>query len=152
VTLVPTESRLTIGGVFTHAKPLIILIFAGLIVSIAYAAFVYIRGVMARRDQQIPGLTFLSALSAGGPMIGLFGASYGLLDMCIGIANKRPSATLIMLAPGYAEAMLCICLGLLAGAVALVGHRHLSGRMLSAAKASAAAPAAPPAALARAAL
>jgi len=35
-----------------------------------------------------------------------------------------------MLAPGFAEALLCVCLGLLAGAIAVIGHRHLTGKML----------------------
>jgi biopolymer transport protein ExbB/TolQ len=94
-----------------------------------YAAFVYIRGVTTRRDQRPRGLAFLSALAVGAPLIGAFGAAYGMVDVCIGIANKRPSATLIMLAPGFAEATLCITLGLLAAAIAVVGHRHLEGRL-----------------------
>jgi biopolymer transport protein ExbB/TolQ len=34
-----------------------------------------------------------------------------------------------MLAPGYAEAALCAALGLLAGAIAVIGHRHLNARL-----------------------
>lgn len=131
VTYLPPDQRLSLGGILSHAKPLILLIVAALVVTIAYAAFVYIRGVIARRDDHIGGLVFLSALAAGGPMIGFFGAAYDLLDICIGIANKRPSATLIMLAPGFAEAGLCACLGLLAGAIAVIGHRHLTGKILA---------------------
>lgn len=151
VTLAPPEHLLTIGGVFTHAKPLIMLIFAGLIVAIAYAAFVYIRGLAARRGQPVGGLVFLSALSVGGPLFGAFAAAYGLLDMSIGIANVRPEATLIMLAPGFAEAMLSISLGLLAGAIATVGHRHLTGRSQAVGHAAStgAAADAPPTALSR---
>ena len=128
-TVLPLAQRLTLIGVLTHAKPLVQLVFAGLVVASAYAAFVYIRGVVARRDERAGGLAFLAALAAGGPLIGFFGAAYGLLDMCIGIANKRPSATLIMLAPGYAEAALCVTLGLLAGAIAVIGHRRLKARL-----------------------
>jgi len=128
-TVLPLAQRLTLMGVLTHAKPLVQLVFAGLVVAIAYAAFVYIRGIVARRDERAGGLVFLAALAAAGPLIGFFGAAYGLLDMSIGIANKRPSATLIMLAPGYAEAGLCAALGLLAGAIAVIGHRHLKARL-----------------------
>ena len=123
----PPDQRLSLVGVLSHAKPLVMLVFAGLAVAIAYAAFIYVRGLIVRRDERVGGLIFLSALAAGGPLIGAFGAAYGLLDMSIGIANKRPSATLVMLAPGFAEAALCITLGLLAGAVAIVGLRHLTG-------------------------
>ena len=129
VTVLPLAQRLNLMGVLTHAKPLVQLVFAGLIVAIAYAAFVYIRGIVARRDERAGGPTFLAALAAGGPLVGFFGATYGLLDMCIGIANKRPSATLVMLAPGFAEAALCAALGLLAGAIAVIGHRHLKARL-----------------------
>nr|MEA2798456.1 hypothetical protein [Phenylobacterium sp.] len=128
-TVLPLAQRLNLMGVLTHAKPLVQLVFAGLIVAIAYAAFVYIRRIVARRDERAGGLAFLAALAAGGPLIGFFGAAYGLLDMCIGIANTRPSATLVMLAPGYAEAALCAALGLLAGAIAVIGHRHLNARL-----------------------
>jgi hypothetical protein len=152
VTPVAPEHLLTLGGVVTHAKPLIMLMFAGLAAAIAYAAFVYIRGVIAPKTERPSGLAFLWALAAGGPLIGLFGASYGLLDMSIGIANTRPEATLTMLAPGYAEAALCVCLGLLAGAIAVIGHRHLTGRLEAAMSAQSAAPSATPAHLARSAI
>lgn len=125
----PTPSSLTVIDVFTHAKPVVMLAFAGLIVATAYAAFVYIAGLAARRSERPRGLTFLAALAAGGPLIGLFGAAYGILDMCIGIANVRPAPSVTVLAPGYAEAALSVTLGLLAGAVAVIGHRHLMARL-----------------------
>jgi len=123
------HSNLTLIDVVTHAKPLVMLVFAGLIVATAYAAFVYIRGVISRRGERPSGLAFLAALASGGPLIGLFGATYGLLDMCIGIANVQPSPSVAVLAPGYAEAALSVTLGLLAGAVAVIGHRHLQARL-----------------------
>lgn len=150
VTAVPPDQRLNLGGIILHAKPLIMLVFAGLVIAIAYGAFVYIRGVIARGDQRPEGLTFLSALAAGGPLFGLFGAAYGLLDMSIGIANVRPSPSVTELAPGFAEAGLSVALGLLAGAIGVVGYRHLTGRTQSAAVAAPAAPEASPAHHARA--
>jgi hypothetical protein len=144
-----SDSHLALGGVLLHAKPLVQLIFAGLIVAIAYAAVVYLRGVLARRDQRPGGMAFLSALAAGGPLIGLFGAAYGLLDMSIGIANVRPEPTLTVLAPGFAEAALSVALGLLAGAIAVIGHRHLTARRQGDAAARSAAAADPSAHMAR---
>lgn len=125
---VAPADRLTALGVFAHAKPVVMLIFAGLVVAIAYAAFVYIRGVVARRDQRPAGLVFLSALASGGPLVGFFGAAYGVADMFIGVANVRPTPNLTVLAPGFAEAGFCVTLGLLAGAIGVIGHRHLTGR------------------------
>lgn len=145
-----SDSHLALGGVLLHAKPLVQLVFAGLIVAIAYAAFVYLRGVLARRDQRPGGLTFLAALAVGGPLIGLFGAAYGLLDMSIGIANVRPEPSLTVLAPGFAEAALSVALGLLAGAIATIGHRHLTGRAQTLAQTAARTAEGSPAHLARA--
>ena len=146
---VPLAQRLTLIGIFSNAKPLVELIFAGLGVAIAYAAFVYIRDLIGRCRQSAGGQVFLSALAPSGPLIGLFGASYSLLDSFIGMANVRPAPSLSILAPGFAEATLSVCLGLLAGAVALIGHRHLSGRAQALAHASPATAGTPPTHLAR---
>jgi len=150
LSVVAPADRLTLGGVLLDAKPLVKLVFAGLVIAILYAAFVYIRCLTARRDAPASGATFLSALAAGGPLIGFFGAAYGLADMCIGIANVRPAPSMTVLAPGFAEAGFCATLGLLAGAIAVIGSRHLTGRN-QAAGAAASLPAAnaPPSHLAR---
>jgi hypothetical protein len=147
----PAPSTLTIVDVFTHAKPIVMLVFAGLILAMAYAAFLYIGGMATRRGERPRGLAFLAALAGGGPLIGLFGAAYGILDMCIGIANVRPAPTMTVLAPGYAEAALSVSLGLLAGAIAVIGHRHLRARLepLAQSDTAAAAPSAQPSDLAR---
>lgn len=126
LSVVSVAQRLTALGVFTNAKPIVQVVVAGLIVATLYAAFVYGRGLVTRRAQT--GSVFLSALSAGGPLVGLFGASYGLLDCFIGVSNVRPTPSLSILAPGFAEAALSLTLGLLAGAIAVIGHRHLTGR------------------------
>jgi hypothetical protein len=148
---VPAPPTMTILDVFTHAKPIVMLVFAGLILATAYAAFIYIGGVATRRGERPRGLAFLAALAAGGPLIGLFGAAYGILDMCIGIANVRPAPTVTVLAPGYAEAALSVALGLLAGAIAVIGHRHLGMRLepLAQSGPAAAAPSARPSDLPR---
>jgi len=148
---VPTPPALTIIDVFTHAKPIVMLVFTGLILATAYAAFLYASGLATRRGERPRSLTFLSALAAGGPLLGLFGAAYGLMDMCIGIANVRPAPSVTVLAPGYAEAGLSVTLGLLAGAIAVIGHRHLRARLepLPQSDPAAAAPSARPSDLAR---
>ena len=55
--------------------------------------------------------------------------SYGLLAICVGITNKRPGPTLLALAPGLAEALLSLGLGILAAAIATVAHHHLRARL-----------------------
>ena len=145
--IVPLAQRLTLLGIFAHAKPVVQLLIAGLVVAIGYAAFVYIRGLVGRRDLRVGGQGFLFALAGGGPLIGLFGAAYGMLDSFIGVANVRPTPSLSILAPGLAAALLCVCLGLLAGAAGIIG---LSGRAQAIAHATPASADAPPAHLARA--
>jgi len=125
---VAPADRLTLLGVFAHAKPVVMLILVGLVVAIAYAAFVYVRGAVASRDRQPQSLVFLWALASGGPLVGLFGAAYGVADMFVGVANVRPTPSLTVLAPGLAEAGFCVTFGLLAGAIGVIGHRHLTGR------------------------
>jgi hypothetical protein len=145
---VAAADRLTALGVLSQAKPVVMLVLLGLVVAIVYAAFVYIRGVVAPRDRRPSGLVFLSALASGGPLVGLFAAAYGVADMFVGVANVRPTPSLTVLAPGFAEAGFCVTLGLLAGAIATVGHRHLTGRTLGS-PATAPAAATPPQPLAR---
>jgi biopolymer transport protein ExbB/TolQ len=67
----------------------------------------------------------LSSVLVAAPLFGLTAAAYGLLDMSIGIANVRPTPDLTILAPGLAEASLCILLGLLAASLAAAFRAHL---------------------------
>lgn len=133
LTIVPTAERLTLMGVFAHAHPVVQLVFAGLLIATVAAVIIWLLQLARLGQRRADGLggavAFLSALSAAGPLIGLFGAAYGLLDSFIGVANVRPVPSLSILAPGYAEAALSICLGLLAAAVAAVAHRHLKARL-----------------------
>lgn len=123
--------RLTFIGLVTHAKPVVMLVLAGLAVSTVIASLVWI-GELSGRPASRGGRTFLHALAGAGPTLGLFGAAYGVMDSFIGVANVRPVPSLSILAPGYAEALLSVALGLLAGAIATIAHRHLNGRAPSA--------------------
>ena len=131
--------RLTFAGLVLHAKPVVMLVLAGLVISVVIASLVWI-GELAGRSAGRGGRIFLHTLAGAGPLIGFFGAAYGVMDSFIGIANVRPTPALGILAPGYAEAMLSITLGLLAGAIATIGHRHLTARLETAAQLQAAAP------------
>lgn len=131
--VVPTAARLTGMDIFANAHPIVQVVFAGLLISTVAAVAIWgvqLSRLGKRRSDGLAGaVAFLSALSAAGPMIGFFGAAYDLLDMFIGIANVRPTPSLSILAPGLAEAALCVCLGLLAAAVAAIAHRHLKARL-----------------------
>lgn len=66
------------------------------------------------------GSAYLSGLRFGGPLAGLLGASVTGFIMFVGVANLHEPITAAQLAPGIAEAMLMIMLGLCAGVVAVV--------------------------------
>jgi biopolymer transport protein ExbB/TolQ len=94
----------------------------------------------------------LAAIAAAAPLLGFAAAAYGLMDSFIGIANVRPVPSLSILAPGFAEAMLCVTLGLLAATIATVGRHHLKARLQAVVAAAAPGHDGNPAALARSAL
>jgi biopolymer transport protein TolQ len=58
-------------------------------------------------------LSFLATLSSAAPFIGLFGTVWGILHSFQGIAAMK-SATLAVVAPGIAEALLATAIGLIA--------------------------------------
>ncbi|WP_372783708.1 MotA/TolQ/ExbB proton channel family protein [Phenylobacterium sp.] len=145
----PQADRLTLGGVFSHAAPTMKVVLWGLVAAIAAAIVVWIlqaaRVRQGRSDGVAGGVAYLSAQAAAAPLVGLFGLSYAFLSGFIGISNVRPTPNLTVLAPGLAEAMLSLGLGLLAGAIAVIGHRHLQFRLNAVGQAApAAARAAPP--------
>lgn len=75
------------------------------------------------------GSAFVSGLRLGGPLAGALGASYTALNSALGMANVAYEVTLKILAPGFAEAVLLLGLGLFAGAVAVIGHWALEARI-----------------------
>jgi hypothetical protein len=147
LTVVPADQRLTLLRVLADAKPVVQVVLAGLVLALAAALLLWLLQLVRigrRRSDGAAGvMAFLSALGAAGPLIGLFGAAYGLLDMFIGVANVRPTPSLSILAPGLAEAALCVCLGLLAAAVAVIAQRHLKARLYASERQAAAAVPAP---------
>jgi biopolymer transport protein ExbB/TolQ len=131
--LVAADHRLSGLGVFTHAKPLVMLVMALLLAAIVVAAAVWVRALAAgpRAEASRSATATLSGIAAAAPLLGLFAAAYGLMDSCIGLANVRPVPSLSVLAPGLAEAFMAIALGMLAAAVATLGRHHLKARMLA---------------------
>lgn len=74
------------------------------------------------------GSAFVSGLRLGGPLIGALGSSYTLLGATFGLA-QFPGVTLQIIAPGLAEAVLLLGLGLLAGAVGVLAHWAIEARI-----------------------
>ena len=127
---VPVDQRLTLLGIVTHAKPVIEVFMFLMFVMLIAAVVVWVMQLTGRRDPE-RGESLLSTVLVTAPLFGLTAAAYGLMDMSIGIANVRPAPDLTILAPGFAEAGLCILLGLLAASLAAAFRAHLriaSGR------------------------
>jgi len=126
---VPVDQRLNLFGVLAHAKPVVEVLLFLMFVMLIAAVVVWAMQLGGRRDAR-RGEDVLSMVLVTAPLFGLTAAAYGLMDMSIGIANVRPAPDLTVLAPGFAEAGLCILLGLLAASLAAAfrAHLRLSGR------------------------
>jgi hypothetical protein len=145
--LVAADQRLNGLGVLLHAKPLVMVALILLALAIVAAVALSVIQIMRPTRRAGAAAAWLSAIASGAPMLGLAAAAYGLMDGCIGLANVRPVPSLSILAPGLAEAFLCITLGALASAIATVGGKHLAARLYAVEQAE---PSARPAPLARA--
>jgi MotA/TolQ/ExbB proton channel family len=127
--ILPPDQRLNGLLVISHAKPVVLVAMIVLTAAVLAAAALWMAQATRPTHRSVSAMGWLSAIAAGAPMLGLSAAAYGLMDGCIGIANVRPVPTLSILAPGLAEAFLCIMLGCLASAVASVGDRRLKARL-----------------------
>jgi biopolymer transport protein ExbB/TolQ len=115
--------HLTLIDVFAHAKPVVQVFLFLLFVLLIAAVVAWAGQISGRRSER--NETVLSSVLVAAPLFGLTAAAYGLLDMAIGIANVQPEPNLTILAPGFAEASLCILLGLLAASLAAAFRAHL---------------------------
>jgi biopolymer transport protein ExbB/TolQ len=134
-TVVPAAERLTVGGVFADASVevqiMLALLIAGAVAALAVWATSFGKTSDARRAATALGR--LRIVRSGAAPLGFLTASYVLFAGFIGISNVRPTPSLTVLAPGFAEATLAVMLGLLASAVAVICERHLEARIRRAA-------------------
>lgn len=125
---VALAAPLTPAVVFMDAALFPKLIMLGLIGAVVATVVICARKLLAG-PLLAGGSAFVSGLRLGGPLAGALGASYTALSSALGIANVPYEVTLKILAPGFAEAVLLVGLGLFAGAVAVVGHWALEARI-----------------------
>lgn len=70
-------------------------------------------------------LPFLATVGSTSPYIGLFGTVWGIMNSFRGLANVS-QATLAMVAPGIAEALIATAMGLFAAIPAVVAYNRFS--------------------------
>ncbi|NRA07595.1 MAG: MotA/TolQ/ExbB proton channel family protein [Myxococcales bacterium] len=74
------------------------------------------------------GLTLLATVGSAAPFIGLFGTVIGIIDAFQGI-GRAGSASLAVVAPGIAEALIATAVGLFAAIPATIFYNDFVGRM-----------------------
>jgi biopolymer transport protein TolQ len=74
------------------------------------------------------GLSFLATTGSAAPFIGLFGTVIGIIGAFQGI-GRAGSASLAVVAPGIAEALIATAVGLLAAIPATIFYNHFVGEL-----------------------
>jgi len=135
--LVAAAERLTFAGVVSDASLEVQVVMATLMLAAlaSIAIWALSLGKVGQADARglAGALGRLRIVRSGGAPLGALAASYTLMCGFIGMANVRPTPTVAVLAPGWAEAALAVMLGLLATTVAVLCERHLEGRIRQAA-------------------
>ena len=125
---VAAAGPITPVAVVANATAVAKLILLCLLVLIGAAVVVCAR-TLASGPRLAGGSAFLAGLRLGGPLTGLMGAAWSGFMMSMGLANIGRPAPINVLAPGLAEMSLMIVLGLLAGAVGVVGTWAVEARI-----------------------
>ena len=76
-------------------------------------------------ENRIP---FLATVASISPYIGLFGTVWGIMHAFMGLSGAK-QATLQMVAPGIAEALIATAIGLFAAIPAVMAYNRLSLRV-----------------------
>ena len=66
---------------------------------------------------------FLATTGSTAPFVGLFGTVWGIMNSFIGIGSQR-QASLAVVAPGIAEALIATAIGLVAAIPAVIGYNY----------------------------
>lgn len=136
-TVVPAAERLTFARVIADASPQVQVLMSVMAAAAVGSVVVWAMslGKVGRGDApSVAGaLGRLKIVRSGAAPLGFLTAAYVLFCSFLGIANVRPTPTLTIMAPGFAEATLAVMLGLLATVVAVICERHLEARVRRAA-------------------
>ncbi len=84
---------------------------------------------MAREvDRLEQGLALLATVGSTSPYVGLFGTVWGIMNAFIALGNVK-QATLAMVAPGIAEALIATAMGLFAAIPAVIAYNVFTNRV-----------------------
>lgn len=87
------------------------------------------RAMRARYQRELDilesGLSVLATIGSVSPYIGLFGTVWGIMDAFTGLGNLE-SASLAVIAPGIAEALVATAIGLFAAIPAVIGYNRFA--------------------------
>lgn len=131
--LVPAAERLRIEQIFGDAaipnQVLMATLALAALTALVCWALGRVRAGGAEPSRAVGGLRYLKGLWLGSVLLGLTGASFTLLSMCVALANVRPSPPIGILAPGFAEALFQVMLGLAVAAIAVICQQDLDSRL-----------------------
>lgn len=84
---------------------------------------------MAREVERLErGLALLATVGSTSPYVGLFGTVWGIMNAFIALGNVK-QATLAMVAPGIAEALIATAMGLFAAIPAVIAYNFFTNRV-----------------------
>lgn len=87
------------------------------------------RVVQTRETERLEqGLATLATIGSTSPYVGLFGTVWGILTAFVGLGQVK-QATLAMVAPGIAEALVATAIGLVAAIPAVVAYNRYADRL-----------------------
>ncbi len=79
-------------------------------------------------DELENGLPMLATIGSVAPYVGLFGTVWGIMNSFIALGAVK-QATLTMVAPGIAEALIATAMGLFAAIPAVIGYNRFTSRI-----------------------
>jgi biopolymer transport protein TolQ len=83
---------------------------------------------MREQDKLETSLSFLAIVGSTSPYIGLFGTVWGIMQAFRALANVQ-QATVAMVAPGIAEALIATALGLFAAIPAVIAYNRYANKI-----------------------
>jgi biopolymer transport protein TolQ len=84
---------------------------------------------MREVDRLEQGLATLATIGSTSPYVGLFGTVWGIMHAFMGLANVQ-SATLAVVAPPIAEALIATAMGLFAAIPAVVAYNRYADKVV----------------------